>query len=158
MVEGAGVRGDWEAVLHEHRLRVLFGDTDAAGIVYHAVYLRYFEAARGELLRARGLPYAEIERQGFFWPVTEVRLRYRSPARYDDELAIATGVSELGGASVTFCYRVTRTSDAGVVCEGATRLACVRKGGGVTRMPGPMREVLDAARWSGPLPPGGLLG
>lgn len=123
-----------------HRLRVLYGDTDAAGIVYHANYLRYFEAARGEFLRHAGIAYSDIERAGYVWPVVESWLRHRLPAHYDEELEVGVSVSQLGAASATLVYEVRR---AGVLlCEGRTRLACTWRSGGVARMPPHVREVL----------------
>lgn len=131
-----------------HRHRVLYADTDMAGIVYHANYLRFFEAARGELLRAGGLPYAEIERRGLVMPIVESRLRHRRPARYDDLLAIETWVSELRAASVTVSYAARRHADGELLCEGSTLLACTRREGGVIPLPLDLREVLAQA--SGP--------
>jgi acyl-CoA thioester hydrolase len=128
-----------------HRVRVIYGDTDTAGIVYHANYLRYFEAARGEWLRHRGLPYAEIERRGLVWPVVELQTRFRQPARYDDLLLVEVRMAELGGASVTFDYVVTRESDGCLICKGSTRLGCVRRSGGVERIPDDVREALAGA-------------
>lgn len=130
-----------------HQLRVLYGDTDTAGIVYHANYLRYFEAARGAYLRALGLPYAELERRGMVWPIVESRLRHRRPARYDDLLSVHARITQLGAATITFVYEVR--SEAGeVLTEGETQLACTRRGGGPIRIPPDVREVL-----SRPAPP-----
>lgn len=123
-----------------HRLRVLYGDTDTAGIVYHANYLRYFEAARGEFLRQAGIPYAEMERAGYVWPVVESWLRHRLPAHYDEKLEISVFVSQLGAASATLVYEVRR--EGVLLCEGRTRLACTRRSGGVARMPSHVREAL----------------
>lgn len=125
-----------------HRLRVLYGDTDAAGIVYHANYLRFFEAARGEFLREAGIPYASIEQEGYVWPVVETWLRYRRPARYDDALDVGVQVTELGAASVLLVYEVRRAGE--LLCEGRTRIACTRRDGGVARMPSRVREALAA--------------
>jgi acyl-CoA thioester hydrolase len=125
-----------------HGVRVLYGDTDAAGIVYHANYLRFFEAARGEFLRARGLPYAEIERRGLVWPIVESGLRHRRPARYDDLLRISLRVTALGAASVTFDYEALLDSGE-VSCSGFTRLACTtRADGRVAPIPPDIRAVL----------------
>lgn len=124
-----------------HRLRVLYGDTDAAGIVYHANYLRFFEAARGEFLRQAGMSYAAIEREGYVWPVVESWLRHRHPARYDEELDIGVAVDSVGAASATLVYEVR--SGGRLLCEGRTRLACTRRDGGVARIPPRIREMLS---------------
>lgn len=130
-----------------HRLRVLYGDTDAAGIVYHANYLRYFEAARGEFLRSAGVSYATIEADGYVWPIVESWLRYRKPARYDDLLDVSVDVVEVGAASATLVYEVRRAGE--LLCEGRTRIACTSRAGGVVRMPARVREALAAIRAPG---------
>ncbi|MFM2152980.1 MAG: hypothetical protein RL199_1415 [Pseudomonadota bacterium] len=137
-----------------HPVRVLYADTDQGGIVYHANYLRFFEAARAELLRALGLPYAEVERQGYVFPVVEVGLRHRRPARYDDVLSIEVGVVALSPMSLTLSYAARLP--AGEVCaEGSTRLACTRRADGrPVPLPAAWRALLaSAAARDGRLPP-----
>src|SRR6266568_2951468 len=70
-------------------IRVIYGDTDQAGIVYYGNYLRYFEAARGAFLRERGRSYREIEGVGYTLPVMEAHARYIKPALYDDLVVVA---------------------------------------------------------------------
>src|ERR1044071_2652281 len=94
--------------MHRFELRVRYGDTDQMGFAYYAHYLRWFEIGRAEMLRAVGRSYREIEADGVSLPVLEAWCRYREPARYDDALAIETGVLERGRASVRFGYRVRR--------------------------------------------------
>src|SRR5512132_2314735 len=91
--------------------RVIYGDTDQMGIVYYANYLRWFERGRSEFLRQIGLPYSNIEHQGFHFPVTEVNCRYGNSARYDDVIQIETGLVELGRASLSFAYQITRQGE-----------------------------------------------
>src|SRR5262249_5138353 len=69
-------------------IRVIYGDTDQAGIVYYANYLRFFEASRGAFLRERGRSYVEIEAAGLTMPVIEAHVRYLRPARYDDLIVV----------------------------------------------------------------------
>ncbi len=136
-----------------HPVRVLYADTDQGGIVYHANYLRFFEAARAELLRALGLPYADVERQGYVFPVVEVTLRHRRPSRYDDVLFIEVSVAALSPMSLTLTYRA-RLPTGEVSAEGSTRLACTRRrDGSPVRLPDAWRALLaDAAPAGGPLP------
>ncbi len=75
------------------KIRVLYGDTDAGGVVYNANYLRYFEFGRTEMMRERVCSYREIEELGFILPVTECWARYKAPAFYDDLLTVETEVS-----------------------------------------------------------------
>jgi acyl-CoA thioester hydrolase len=123
---------------HVHRQRVLYADTDQAGIVYHANYLRFLEAGRAELFRARGIPYAGIEARGLVFPVVEVELRYRRPARYDELLDVRLWVEPPGGASLVFFHEI-RLPDGEVACTGRIRLACTLRS---TGRPEPLPEDL----------------
>ncbi len=132
-----------------HQLRVLYADTDQGGIVYHANYLRFFEAARAELLRGLGLPYAEVERQGYVFPVVEVGLRHRRPARYDDLLSIAVQVAALSPMSLTLRYAVNLPTGERAA-DGSTRLACTRRADGrPVPLPGHWRALLATAAGQG---------
>jgi acyl-CoA thioester hydrolase len=115
-------------------LRVIYGDTDQAGIVYYANYLRYFEAGRTEFIRAKGLRYRDFqERYGLLLPVAEAKVTYRAPARYDDLLTVETTLVEAGRASARFEYRIVRESE--ILACGHTVHACVGADGRVRRLP-----------------------
>lgn len=79
-----------DIAVHTAIERVRYADTDKMGIVYNGNYLRYFEIGRTEMLRAHGLPYAELEKEGYLLPVLEAHVIYKQPARYDDVLEIHT--------------------------------------------------------------------
>jgi acyl-CoA thioester hydrolase len=115
------------------RVRVIYGDTDQMGMVYYGNYLRAFEEAHGLLL-----------------PVVEATVRYRRPARYDDELAIFAAISEVGGASARFVYAIRRVADGELLVEGHTVHACIDAAGKVSRMPAAFRAALSG---SAPPPP-----
>jgi len=93
-------------------VRVRYAETVQMGIVYYANYLVWFEIGRVELLRALGLAYSqlEIEHQCIL-PVIEASCRYRSPARYDDEILIETRPSLLRGSVIKFAYRIYRKAN-----------------------------------------------
>ncbi len=114
--------------------RVIFGDTDAMGVVYHANYLRWFEVGRLELLRRSGLAYRELTRQGIHLPVTRAEVRYLAPARYDDGLVIHAEVRELKRASISFGYRIER-EDGTPLAAGSTTHAFTDDRGRVVRVP-----------------------
>ena len=78
--------------------RVRYHDTDHFGVMYYANYLRLFEIGRTEILRDNGISYAELEKQGFFAPVKEVKVIYNSPARYDDEVVLETKIENIGNS------------------------------------------------------------
>lgn len=123
-------------------LRVLYGDTDQMGVVYYANYLRYFEAGRGEFLRARGHDYRNVERAGLRLPVVEASVRYQRPAQYDDLLTIETTLAEARGASVRFRYRVARGAEQ--LAIGETRHACLNAQGRPTRLPPDLASLAAA--------------
>lgn len=105
----------------ETRLRVRYAETDQAGVVYHSNYLVWFEVGRVELCRDRGFNYRDMEREEDAWlPVTEARVKYRTPARYDDQLVIRTRVAEVRSRAITFAYEVRRAGDDLLLATGET--------------------------------------
>jgi acyl-CoA thioester hydrolase len=89
--------------------RVRYAETDQMGIVYYANYLVWFELGRVELLRSLGFAYSLLEKDhGCILPVIEARCRYRSPARYDDEILIETRPAMLRGTVLKFAYTIFR--------------------------------------------------
>jgi len=120
------------------RIRVRYEETDAAGVVYYANYLVYFEVARVEALRAVGLPIAEVERRGVTLPAVSASCTYHSPAHVDDLLEVAMWTDHVGRASFGFRYEVRRIGDGGapidaeldggeLVASGTTRHAVVER-------------------------------
>ena len=105
----------------EFRVRVRYAETDQMGVVYHANYLVWFEIGRVELMRQMGLNYREMEREhGCMIAVVEASARYRSPARYDDELIIRTRLTGVRRSMVRFGYSIDRALDGMVLCTGET--------------------------------------
>jgi acyl-CoA thioester hydrolase len=125
-------------------LRVIYGDTDRAGVVYYGNYLRFFEAARGAFLRARGRSYLEVEALGYTLPVIEAHARYVRPARYDDLIVVDAVLEVVRGASLRFGYEVRR--DAELLADGWTEHACLGPSGRPTRFPEALRRLLEPAR------------
>jgi acyl-CoA thioester hydrolase len=125
--------------------RVIYGDTDQMGVVYYANYLRWFERGRSEILRQIGLPYSSIEEAGFHFPVAEVNCRYAQSARYDDVVRIKTELVELGRASLSFNYQISREGDACRLATGSTKHACIDRSGRVARVPKILLEAVKAA-------------
>jgi acyl-CoA thioester hydrolase len=106
------------------------------GVIHHAVYLTYFEAARVEYLRRRGTGYSVWTDRGVHLAVAESHVRHKRPLRFDECVTIDTVLSELGRASMTFTYRITRPQVSGeVVAEGDTLLATVGNDGAIRLMP-----------------------
>jgi acyl-CoA thioester hydrolase len=134
-------------------VRVRYAETDQMGIVYYANYLVWFEIGRVEVLRTLGLTYQELEsRHGCILPVIEASCRYRSPARYDEEILIETRPSLLRGSVLKFAYRILRRPDNGaeptLLAEGETvHVVCDPQ---LNKVPLPghyesaLREMIDA--------------
>jgi acyl-CoA thioester hydrolase len=106
-------------------VRVRYAETDQMGVVYYANYLVWFEIGRVELLRALGFSYSLLEREHqCILPVIESRCRYRSPARYDDQILIETSPAMLRGSVLKFAYRILRKAPEGeaptLLAEGET--------------------------------------
>jgi acyl-CoA thioester hydrolase len=106
-------------------IRVRYAETDQMNIVYYANYLVWFEVGRVELLRALGFSYRQLEEDhGCILPVIEATCRYRSPARYDDQILIETRPALLRGPVLKFAYRILRKAEEGadptLLAEGET--------------------------------------
>jgi acyl-CoA thioester hydrolase len=104
----------------EARVRVRYAETDQMGVVYHSNYLIWFEVGRVEFIRQLGLNYKQMEEEGCGIAVVDVHVRYKAPARYDDELMIETRLLAARGAVVRFGYRILRIADGLLLCEGET--------------------------------------
>ena len=123
------------------QLRIIYGDTDQMGVVYYGNYLRFFEAARNEWLRAKGVRWRDIESEHeIYLPVAEAKVNYKRPAFYDDVLVVETKLAELGRASLRFEYRVLRGDD--LLATGHTVHACVDKQGDIREFPAALSERL----------------
>ncbi|MBT8332962.1 MAG: acyl-CoA thioesterase [Desulfobacterales bacterium] len=126
--------------------RVLYGDTDAGGVVYYAHFLRYFEKARTELMRQWVCSYREIEAIGLIMPVTECFARYKASAFYDDLLTIETEVCNLRKYTCQFNYRIIRQDDTRIkptlLVKGYTIHAAVNQVGKLTKLPEEIMEKL----------------
>ena len=106
-------------------IRVRYAETDQMNVVYYANYLVWFEVGRVELLRALGFSYRQLEQEhGCILPVIEATCRYRSPARYDDQILIETRPALLRGPVLKFAYRILRKAEEGaepsLLAEGET--------------------------------------
>ena len=117
------------------KIRVIYADTDAMGIVYHTNYIKWFEIGRAELLRELGMPYAHIELSGYNLPLTEVACHYLYPARYDQIVVDETEFVYLRRASLKFNYVIRDERQERVLVEGESVHACVNSQGKVVRIP-----------------------
>ena len=128
---------------HSMRLRVYYEDTDAAGIVYYANYLKFAERGRTEMMRALGFAHSAIETAtGVVFTVRRLSADYRSPARLDDWLSVDTTIREVGGATLLLDQQIRRDSETLVALELV--VACIGKDGRPRRVPPGLRAALLA--------------
>jgi acyl-CoA thioester hydrolase len=120
--------------LFRHRHRVCYADCTVGNHVYHARYLDFLEAARGEFLRALGTTVEYWQAQDTIFPVIEARLRYKFPARYDDLLAIEVWPALVRGVRVNFGHRILN-QDEKLILEAETFHACTSLGEKPKRLP-----------------------
>ena len=130
---------------HSTTYRVIYGDTDTMGVVYHANYLRWFEMGRTELFRHLGLPYREIESRGLKLPVSEVTCKYIAPAHYDEILVIKASLNTEFRAGMQFDYVIASEDERVVHTTGYTRHAFINNQGKVVRPPAFIRELIENA-------------
>ena len=114
---------------HETIQRVNYRDTDQMGIAYHANYLVWFENGRAEYMRALGLTYRELEEQGVYLPVIEATCKFKSPARYDDQIRIVTSPKFLREVKLGFSYEIYHLEKGNLLTRGETIHGFVSKAG-----------------------------
>jgi acyl-CoA thioester hydrolase len=130
---------------HETEVRVRYAETDAMGIVHHANYLVWFEAARSEFCRSKGFSYKEMEDEGeTLMVVAESYCRYKSPAHYEDVLTIRTKIGEIRSRSLRFIYEVHRAADETLIAEGETLHLVTDREQKVRKIPDIYRDRLVA--------------
>jgi acyl-CoA thioester hydrolase len=106
----------------ETRLRVRYAETDQMGVVYYANYLVWMEVGRVELCQALGFSYRDMEREdGVLLAVAEACCRYRSPARFDDEVIVKAWIEEANPRVVTFAYEMRLAGTDRILATGHTR-------------------------------------
>jgi acyl-CoA thioester hydrolase len=130
----------------DHRLQVRFAETDLMGVVHHASYLLYCEAARVDWLHKRGISYDAWVRHDIHLPVVDARLRFKQAARFDEILVVQTTMAELTRVTVRFRYRITSGEIS--ICEAETLLACVGGDMKLKRLPADVRAVFASPELS----------
>lgn len=107
-------------------VRVYYEDTDAEGVVYYANYLKFFERARTEWLRARRVDLDTLQRDdGVVFVVAETNVRYLAPARFNDELRVSAEVERASAVQLWFRQHIRRAHDNELVCSATVRVASV---------------------------------
>jgi acyl-CoA thioester hydrolase len=135
-------RGGLVGKAHRFALRVYFEDTDVAGIVYYANYLRFMERARSDMLRTVGIDQrAVMERGGGVYAVAEVTIKYRGSARLDDDLVVVSEVRRIRAAAVVIQQRVMRGDE--LLTDATVTAAFIASDGRPKRQPREWVEVFE---------------
>lgn len=130
--------------MHRFELRVYYEDTDLAGIVYYANYLKFIERGRSEWVRSLGVDQVRLRQEaGIVFAVRRVEADYLRPAVFDDVLSVETRLIALGGSRIELEQNVLR----GDICLFAAKvtLVCLSGTGRAVRMPADIRALLEAA-------------
>jgi acyl-CoA thioester hydrolase len=128
--------------ISETSVRVNYSETDQMGVVYHARYLVWLDVARCEHLRLSGMSYRELEQAGLRLAVSELAIRYRQPARYDDLIRIRCWIREVASRRVDFGYAVEHAEDKRLLATASTRLIALDVAMALARLPEQVRQVL----------------
>ncbi len=131
-------------ILHTHPVRVYYEDTDLAGIVYYANYLKYIERGRSEWIASLGVDQTQMfANQGVVFAVRRIEADYLRPARFGEDLVVTTEVTGLTGARILLDQAVLRNGETLFRC--AVVLICLNVGGTAVRVPEIVRRVLSGA-------------
>jgi acyl-CoA thioester hydrolase len=112
---------------HILKIRIYYEDTDCGNVVYYANYLKYCERARTEFLESKGVGMKQLIDDNVFFVVAEASLKYLSPGRYGDILAIETIVDRVGPASISFKHEIRRDATGERLVQAAVKLGCVNQ-------------------------------
>ncbi|EQB30993.1 YbgC/FadM family acyl-CoA thioesterase [Sphingobium ummariense] len=138
----APATGRFIAAMHHFPLRIYFEDTDLSGLVYHANYLRYMERARSDMLRIAGIDQRAGHEGGEgVYAVTELSIRYRRPARLDDDLMVVSRVAAVGAATCSIHQTVMRGEE--VLTQGEVSVAYLTPGGRPQRQPKAWTDIFS---------------
>ena len=122
-------------------IRVRYEETDQMGVVYHAKYFNWFEVARIQLLDEIGIPYKELEKEGYFLPVLSCSAIFKHPAHFDDRLIIMLEISLASLLRLKVAYEVWRKDL--MIATGTTEHAFISKDGKVIRPPASFVTLLE---------------
>jgi YbgC/YbaW family acyl-CoA thioester hydrolase len=137
-------------LFHHLAVRVMWSDTDPAGIVWFGVFFRYFEHAEEDLYRRLGSDRTSLLRElSIFMPRTSLQSRFRSPAKLGEELSIGVGIAEITDRRIGFAFDVHQRGTDRLICEASYRVACVdAKTFSPQVVPAELVALLGAARQS----------
>jgi acyl-CoA thioester hydrolase len=124
-------------------VRVNYSETDQMGVVYHARYLVWLDVARCDHLRHSGMSYRELELAGLRLAVSDVAIRYRQAAHYDDVVRIRCWVRDVASRRVDFGYAVEHAGEGRLLATASTSLLALDRTMSLTRLPDQVRQALQ---------------
>ncbi len=127
--------------MHQFPIRVYYEDTDMAGIVYYANYLRYIERARSDWVREIGIDQNAMREDGQVFAVRRVEADYLASAQFDDDLTVTTSIKHVTGARLVLDQVVTRDSE--VLFKAEVTIVCIGEGGAPARLPANFRRLMN---------------
>jgi acyl-CoA thioester hydrolase len=128
----------------ETLVRVNYSETDQMGVAYHARYLVWLDVARTEHLRRCGASYRDLETAGLRLAVSEVAIRYRQPARFDDLLRVRCWVRDVASRRVEFGYAIEHAEEGRLLATATVALLALDTSMALTRLPAEVRRLLTA--------------
>lgn len=126
--------------MHQFPIRVYYEDTDLAGIVYYANYLKFIERGRSEWLRALGIDQLALKREGMVFVVRHVEADYLAPAHFDDQLIVETRLQDIGSARIEMGQAVIRAGK--ILFQARVTLVCINGAGRPLRIPAALAQQL----------------
>src|SRR3954468_11707576 len=130
---------------HTVEFRVRYAETDQMQVVYHSNYLIWCEIGRTEMIRSLGTPYSELEKRDVTLAVVEASMRFHAPARYDNLIRVTTTISEVRSRTLTFEYVISNAETGERFVTASTKLASLTRDSRLTKLPEPLRKVLQDA-------------
>lgn len=131
----------WGMLESSVQVTVRYAETDQMGFVYHGNYLPWFEVARTHMLKEQGIPYRQLEKDGYFLPVLEASMKYHRPALYDDTVTVHSKMKEKPTLRIRIEYEVRRGEE--LLVSGYTMHAFIDKSGRPVRPPPSFTERME---------------
>ena len=124
---------------------VRYAETDQMGVAHHASYIVWMEEGRSQYMRAKGYAYEQIEREGVYFAVAEVNVRYRAPARYGEQVTVCTWIDDLRSRAVTFGYEIVNAESRDQLVTGQVKLVLMDRQGRAARIPDALQSALHGS-------------
>jgi acyl-CoA thioester hydrolase len=119
----------------ETTFRVRYAETDQMGIVHHASYVVWLEEGRSNWMRVHGSSYAQFEREGLVLAVTDLNVRYKRPARYDQPVTVRCWVESVRSRQMQFSYEIVDPATGEIFVAASTKHVCLDRNGKVVNIP-----------------------